>query len=124
MSPKPTKIQARIEPSVIRALAALGVVFALIGLAFAQAPGSAEPVVGIDVNSAIGWPLFVLILLVVFVVNGAAVAAEAATDLLKPVHVKHLREKSEKEANRLQTLLEGRVGFVAACRLSSDLARL
>jgi putative hemolysin len=125
MKVKPnSKNTARIEPSVIRALAALGVVFALIGFAFAQAPKSGGPVDGIDVNSAIGWPVFILILLVIIVVNGAAVAAEAATDLLRPIHVKHLREKSEKEALRLQTLLDGRVGFVAACRLSSDLARL
>jgi len=98
---------------------------ALVAFALGQAPGPrVSPVDGIDVDSAIGWPVFILILLAVIVVNAVAVAAETATDLLRPVHVRHLRDKNEREANKLQTLVDGRIGYVAACRLASDLARL
>lgn len=44
-------------------------------------------------------------------------AGEAAVELLRPVHVKHIREKNPKRGDRLQALLDRRMKYVATCRL-------
>jgi putative hemolysin len=111
--------------ALVRSVAALLALVFLVVFALAQSPLKAgAPVDGIDVDSAIGWPVFVLILLAVILVNACSVAGETATDLLRPIHVKHFKEMGSKGADRLQILIDGRTGFVAACRLASDLARL
>ncbi len=112
------------EPRFARWIGAL-LGFALVVFALGQAPLRGGPAMdGIDVDSPIGWPVFFAVLMVVMILNAISVAGETATDLLRPVHVRYLREKSEKLSARLQVLVEGRVGFVAATRLFSDFARL
>jgi len=70
-----------------------------------------------------GFGLIVVILMVI-VLNGFCVAAEAALELLKPMHVRHMREKDDRHGQRLQSLLDNRQTYVAACKLGSDLSRL
>jgi putative hemolysin len=71
-----------------------------------------------------GGAAVVLILAIIFI-NGLFVAASAAIDLLKPLHVKHFRdEESEVRANRLQRLYDNRVTYSAACVLGSHLCRV
>ncbi len=122
ISRKP-RIQNR--PILARFLVSALAIVLLVVFALAQSPGrGGTPVDGIDVDSAIGWPVFVLILLAVILLNACSVAAETATDLLRPIHAKHFKDRGGKGAERIQVLLDGRTGFVAACRLASDLARL
>jgi CBS domain containing-hemolysin-like protein len=40
------------------------------------------------------------------------------------MHVKHIREKSEKSSAKLQRLYDNRLTYIAACRLGSNVARL
>src|SRR4051812_49121404 len=66
----------------------------------------------------------VFTLLGIFVLNAMFVAAETAVDLLKPMHVKHIREKDERRARHIEKLFDNRVTYVAACKIGSDLALL
>lgn len=66
----------------------------------------------------------VLILLAIFLLNAMFVAAETAVDLLKPMHVKHIKEKDERRTRHIQKLFDNRVTYVAACKIGSDLALL
>lgn len=68
-----------------------------------------------DVNLI--WPILALIS--VIFVNSLFAGAETAVELLRPLHVKHLRDKNPKKGDRLQTLLENRLSYIATCRLGS-----
>ncbi|MFN8218560.1 MAG: hemolysin family protein [Fimbriimonadales bacterium] len=46
-------------------------------------------------------------------------SCETAIELLRPVHVRHIKEKNPKRGERLQSLIDRRIGYVAACRLGS-----
>jgi putative hemolysin len=56
--------------------------------------------------------------------TGIFVASETSVELLRPRHIKHLRDENSRGAVRLQTLLDGQSRFSAACSLGSHLARL
>src|SRR5438270_4216492 len=80
-------------------------------------------------NSAIAFPNasaleLILFMLLVLFINALFVLGETAADLLKPMHVKHLRDKNDAQADRLQEIVDKSLTFVAACRLGSDLSRL
>lgn len=63
-------------------------------------------------------------MLLVILMNSLFVAGETAVSMLKPLHIRHMREQNEGRASRLQTLVDGRLTFMAACKLGSDIARL
>jgi putative hemolysin len=74
-----------------------------------------------------GLAYFVLAsLVIVLILNGLFVACETAVTLLKPMHVKQLKEKekTDRQGSRLQRLLDSQGSYVAACKLGSDVARL
>src|SRR2546423_2863415 len=80
-------------------------------------------------NTEIAFPIasaleLILFMLLVLFINALFVLGETAADLLKPMHVKHLRDKNDPQAERLQEIVDKRLTFVAACRLGSDLSRL
>lgn len=63
--------------------------------------------------------LFALVLL-----NALFVAAEAAVDTLRPVHVKHARDETPERADRLQEILDEQASFINAALIGGRLARL
>src|SRR5688572_3711914 len=65
---------------------------------------------------ATGW-YPVLGVLAIIVLNGIFVAGETAVELLKSVHVKFAREHEPKDADRLQSILDRKSKYVAACTL-------
>lgn len=70
-----------------------------------------------------GTPIIVLIVAVIGL-NAWFVAAEAALNLLRPVHVKALKEEDEVRRRRLQVLTDEKQRFAAACALGSQTSRL
>lgn len=62
------------------------------------------------------------LLMLVQVLNGLLAAGETSVALLRPVHVRHLREKGDKRGVRLQSLLDRQHLASAACQLGSRLA--
>lgn len=66
----------------------------------------------------------VAILLLVIAMNALFIMGETAVDLIRPVHVKHVKEAEPEQANRLQALLEGKAKYATACALGSRLARM
>lgn len=69
------------------------------------------------------WVLIGL-LVVVIVVNGLFVSAETAVALLRPMHIKHLKEKGERRGTLLEKLLDNQSNASAACNLGSELSGL
>lgn len=66
-----------------------------------------------------------LILVVVgIVLNGLYVAGATAVDLLRPMHVRYLKEDQESQRQKLQFLIDGKPQFVAACVVASAIIRL
>jgi len=62
------------------------------------------------------------LLMVVQLLNGLLSAGETSVTLLRPVHVRHLRERGDKRGVRLQSLLDRQNLASAACQLGSRLA--
>ncbi|MEQ1932450.1 MAG: hemolysin family protein [Fimbriimonadaceae bacterium] len=69
------------------------------------------------------WVL-VLLLLVCIVVNACFVSAETAVALLRPMHIKHLKDKGERRGTLLEKLLDNQSNASAACNLGSELCGL
>lgn len=69
------------------------------------------------------WTLLVLLVLLQ-VLNGLFIAAETSIALLRPVHVKHLKEKGEESGVRLQKLLDGQNVYAGASQLGSRLCHV
>ncbi len=63
------------------------------------------------------WSLLA-ILFVVQLLNGICSAAETSVALLRPMHVKHLKEKNDPRGARLQELLDRQQTAAAACQLA------
>jgi putative hemolysin len=105
----------------------LGLISGLVLLALAitsasnagQTLASAETITpGSPIPTEIG--LIALLLLL----NSIFVASETAIDLLRQVHVKHLKEGSSRQSERLQTVIEDKARYVATCEMASQLTRL
>lgn len=105
----------------LRSVAVSATILILAVWAVAQTGAAANPVIAFPIASA---PELIGLILLVMLLNALFVAGETAADLLKPMHVKHLRDRDERHADRLQVVLDSRLTFVAACRLGSDLSRL
>jgi putative hemolysin len=92
----------------------------LVAFAVGQADGGSA----LERIAPLGGPWLLVVVVIVMLINSLFVACETALDLLKPIHVRHTREKNEGESKRLQRLMDQRITYVAACKLGSDLARL
>lgn len=66
----------------------------------------------------------ILLIVGILLLNGIFVGAEASLDALRPMHVRHVREKSAVGAERLQFLLDRRIPYVSASILGSHLCRV
>lgn len=55
--------------------------------------------------------------------NALYIASETALEVLRPVHIKHVRESEPVHADVLQELVSGRAKFVAATNIGSHLCR-
>lgn len=60
----------------------------------------------------------------VICLNFVFVRAETSLELVKPLHMKRLREDDPKKAELLQKLIDGRPRYVAACNLGSQVSRV
>ena len=116
-------IPARAKISVARIFAIAAFVFVLAVWALAQSEGPGSTGEWSELSTSTVTELIVAIL-VTMLLNSLSVAAETSADLLRPAHVKHLRDKDERQGAKLQRVLDQEVTYVAACKLSSDLARL
>lgn len=70
-----------------------------------------------------GTGLLSLIVLIIFF-NALFIAAETAIDLLKSLHVRHVREEDETKGRLLQDLLDNKQRYATACTLGSRSARV
>lgn len=88
---------------------------------FGQQPpaGAMASVVG----APVGGLAALLIILFILVLNGLYTGAEAALEVLRPVHVKHVREKSDRNADRLQDLMDHKTRYIGACMFGSHVCR-
>lgn len=68
--------------------------------------------------------VWVLLILALIVLNGLFVAAEVAIDLLRPMHVKHIREHDAKLGDRLQLLIDRRPRYAATCTFGSQISTI
>ncbi|MEQ1822982.1 MAG: hemolysin family protein [Fimbriimonadaceae bacterium] len=68
--------------------------------------------------------VLVLFLVIVILVNGCFVSAETAVALLRPMHIRHLKEKGERRGTLLEKLLDNQSNASAACSLGSELCGL
>lgn len=69
------------------------------------------------------WPSIAAILALI-ALNAVFIAAETSIELLRPRHVKHVKEIQPIRAERLQALLDGQTRFSAAHSLGSTLTRI
>lgn len=56
--------------------------------------------------------------------NALFVAAETAVDILRPMHVRFVRETNDGQSQRLQALIDHRPRYVAACALGGNFVRI
>lgn len=63
------------------------------------------------------------LVLALIVLNALFVGAETAVELMRPMHVKHLKESDPARAPRAQTLLDRKAAYVGACTFGSHLSR-
>lgn len=56
--------------------------------------------------------------------NALFIVSETALEVLRPMHLKHVKEQSPQRADLLQDLLDGRPKFVAATNIGSHLCRV
>jgi putative hemolysin len=71
----------------------------------------------------VGW-YPVIGILAIIVLNGLFVAGETAVELLRPVHVKFARESQPEDADRLESMIDRKAKYVAACTLASHFCRV
>ncbi|MBX3118587.1 MAG: HlyC/CorC family transporter [Fimbriimonadaceae bacterium] len=64
------------------------------------------------------------LLVVLMIVNALFVAAESALDVLRPVHIRLMKDVSEQKAARLQDLIEDQEAYLARCSLGNQVVRL
>lgn len=68
--------------------------------------------------------LLLALLFVLQLVNGMFAAAETSVALLRPMHVRHLKERGEKQGHHLQQLMDGQHTHAAAAQLASRLTHV
>lgn len=122
---KRSTVGSRFAPKIERHLA-LGFALAMTALWVLGQQGAGEgrfaddsmrsPIVG-------GTPIIALIVAVI-ALNAWFVAAETALNLLRPMHVRMLRDDDENKRRRLQNLIDSKQKYVAASALGSQTSRL
>jgi putative hemolysin len=66
----------------------------------------------------------ILSLVLVSLVNGLFISGETSVTLLRPMHIKHLKEQGKRRGVLLERLLDDQDNAAAACQLGSDISRL
>jgi putative hemolysin len=115
----------RLEPKRVLSVPVLLalVITALSLLAGPHLVDSGSMGVGDEMNAPLGGPFAVVVIIAILVLNGLFTGAETALDLLRPMHVKHVREKDGRHADFLQDLLDRKTRFVGACIFASHVCR-
>jgi putative hemolysin len=76
-----------------------------------------------SMNTPIGGISALVIILGVLCLNGLYTGAEMALEVLRPMHIKHVKESSSVRAERLQDLIDRKSRFVGACIFASHVCR-
>lgn len=82
---------------------------------------NAEMAVGQPVGEMGGGAVVISLIVLFVLLNALFVAAETAINLLRPIHVKYVKEG---KSNRLQDLVDGKAKYATACALGSRTAWL
>lgn len=83
-----------------------------IAMAAAEMPFRTNPIIA------------VLGIIAAVVLNFLFVLSETSLEVVKPIHLKHLKEANPAEGAKLQRLVDQRARYVAACNLGSQTSRL
>jgi putative hemolysin len=67
---------------------------------------------------------FIALVVAVIFLNALFVAAETAVDLLRTIHVRHVKEENRIQSDRLQDLVDNKQRYATACTLGSRIARV
>ncbi len=98
-----------------------GLTFALIG----QVGSVTSQELAATFPAIIGGPYtLVIAILLLMALKGVFGAAELAVALLRPVHIRQLKEKGEPKGARLEILLSDQANVGAACKLGKELSQL
>jgi putative hemolysin len=111
------------QPSTLPSLAILLALAAPWFLSPRAAAGTGLAALSVHVEPTQGW-LTSLALVFALLFSALYVGAETALDLLRPMHVKHAREKGAKRAERLEWQIEHRASLVAATILGRQTMKL
>ncbi len=89
-----------------------------------QATANRSIATEMDVLGApLGGPAGLGIILLLLALNSLYTCAETALEVLRPVHVKHVKESNNTQSDRLQALMEGKSRFIGACIFGSHVCR-
>lgn len=66
----------------------------------------------------------ICLLVAIVTLNALFVAAETAVDLLRAIHVRHVKEQNRQLSERLQDLVDNKPTYATACTLASRIARV
>lgn len=98
-----------------------GLTFALIG----QVGSVTSQKLAATFPNIIGGPYtLVIAILLLMTLKGIFGAAELAVALLRPVHIRQLKEKGEAKGSQLEILLADQANVSAACKLGKELSQL
>ena len=92
-------------------------------LGWRLAPGTSCAAISLHVDPTMSW-VTVLALVMAMFFSALYVGSETALDLLRPMHVKHAKEKSSKRAERLEWQMDHRASLIAACILGRQTMKL
>jgi len=88
-----------------------------------QASNVGVSVMALNYPEIPGGPLVLMLgLIVTMAIKGLFVASEISVLLLRPVHIRQLKEKGDKGGDRLERLLADQANASAACKLGRDLS--
>jgi len=101
----------------------LGISLGLIWLVGEQASANAQ-LLDADPLVPLGGGGIIAITVAIIFVNALFVAAETAVDLLRSIHVRHVKEENRLKSDRLQDLIDHKQRYATACTLGSRIARV
>jgi magnesium and cobalt exporter, CNNM family len=113
-------IKLRFDHGVLVSLFGVLLTICLLG----QGAGEGVRLLATAPGIPLGNGTIIFLIVVVVILNAIFVAAEAAVDLVKPYHVRHVKEENRFKSDRLQDLMENKTRYATACTLASRVARI
>ena len=91
-----------------------------LGLLSSRVDGSQMQVA---LGAPVGGVWALLTIICILLLNSFYTAGEIALEVLRPLHVKHVREGNAKRADRLQELLDSKARYIGACIFGGHVCR-